>query len=601
MTATFRIAPRELVSAGGRLYEITSVLDMTTVLARDQETGQAKRLLIADLQAPEILIETDATTDLASVSDDDWQIAKDRFEIIKPLLDTRATVEMVKRQAKVADVHIATVYRWRDAYERSGLLSSLLPTDRSAPRKGRLQTELQALVDNLIETFYIDQAKSITTTHREIEKRCRNGQLPIPHYNTVRNRILKLPAIKLAKRQGKKALERHQPIRGHNPDARWPLALYQIDHTPLDRGVVDEDTRQPIGKPWLTLAIDVNTRMVPGFYLSLDAPCANSVGMCLIHSMLPKEHWLAIRNIDASWPIWGKPDAVHADNAQEFRGRMLTRACDEYSIDIHWRPVARPNYGGHIERLLGTFAKRIKELPDEVMTLSEMERWIANYVTKIYHQEKHDGIHMPPIKKYEEGIFGNDKTPGRGLPERVVDEERLKIDFLPYWERTVQNYGIVLDDIYYYSDVLNRWINARDPKHPKQKRLFIVKRNPLAISPIYFHDPELNEYFAVPYRDNSLPVISIWELRAAKQRLMEQGREVHEQSIFDAYDELRAIEDKAVSDTRRARRAAQSRRYNSQAPRPNAKTTTNEALTAIGPLPKRVVPFDELEDLEDRT
>jgi len=33
--------------------------------------------------------------------------------------------------------------------------------------------------------------------------------------------------------------------------------------------VVDREDRQPIGRPWLTLAIDVKTRMVAGFHVSL--------------------------------------------------------------------------------------------------------------------------------------------------------------------------------------------------------------------------------------------------------------------------------------------------------------------------------------------
>jgi len=53
------------------------------------------------------------------------------------------------------------------------------------------------------------------------------------------------------------------------------LQLLQIDHTLVDVVVVDEFDREPIGRPWLTLAIDVATRMVPGFHLTLEAPSAN--------------------------------------------------------------------------------------------------------------------------------------------------------------------------------------------------------------------------------------------------------------------------------------------------------------------------------------
>lgn len=88
------------------------------------------------------------------------------------------------------------------------------------------------------------------------------------------------------------------------------------------------------------------------------------------------------------------------DNAKEFRGNMLQRACLEYGIDIEWRPVARPNFGGHIERLLGTFAKEIHSLPGTtfsntrkrddydsegkaVFTLTEFEEWLVTFVVNV--------------------------------------------------------------------------------------------------------------------------------------------------------------------------------------------------------------------------
>ena len=41
--------------------------------------------------------------------------------------------------------------------------------------------------------------------------------------------------------------------------------------------------------------------------------------------------------------------------------------------------------------------------------------------------------------------------------------------------------------------------------HPKRKRQFIVRRDPRDISMIYFYDPELQEYFAIPYRNTASP------------------------------------------------------------------------------------------------
>jgi putative transposase len=63
--------------------------------------------------------------------------------------------------------------------------------------------------------------------------------------------------------------------------AERPNEVWQIDHTIVDLIVVDEETRLPIGRPYLTIAVDIYTRMVAGFHLSLDAPSSASVGLCL--------------------------------------------------------------------------------------------------------------------------------------------------------------------------------------------------------------------------------------------------------------------------------------------------------------------------------
>ena len=120
-----------------------------------------------------------------------------------------------------------------------------------------------------------------------------------------------------------------------------------------------------IGRPWLTLAIDVYSRAIAGMYLSLDAPGTHSVGLCLAQAILPKDIWLAELKIERPWPVSGLMKVVHADNGPEFHTQTLKLACKEWGIDLRWRPVKRPHYGGHIERLLGTVARELHEMPGD--------------------------------------------------------------------------------------------------------------------------------------------------------------------------------------------------------------------------------------------
>jgi putative transposase len=55
----------------------------------------------------------------------------------------------------------------------------------------------------------------------------------------------------------------------------------QIDHTVVDVIVVDEQHRRPIGRPYVTAAIDVFSRCLGGLVVTLEAPSALSAGLCL--------------------------------------------------------------------------------------------------------------------------------------------------------------------------------------------------------------------------------------------------------------------------------------------------------------------------------
>ena len=373
----------------------------------------------------------------------------------------------------------------------------LLPKVRRDRGSTKFDDDIEELIKQAIATEYLTkQKKSQRMVIDEVNKLCRKQNLTPPHDNTIRNRIKALsPELVASRRQGRKISDNtYRPIRGKFPGADWPLSAVQIDHTKLDIILVDDHYRKAIGRPWITLAFDVYSRMVTGFYVSFDPPSAMTTGLCLIHSILPKEQWLVKYGINGEWPLWGLPAKVHVDNAKEFRGNMLQKACEQYSIDIEWRPVARPNFGAHVERVLGTFSKEIHALPGSTfanitekgdydseskasLTLTEFENWLANYVVNVYHQKIHSMIGMTPIAKYKKGILGDEHNPGCGLPAKIKDEERLKFDFMPYELRSIQDYGVVIDKVHYYHDVLRPWINAPEQSNLRKKQTLYYRQH----------------------------------------------------------------------------------------------------------------------------
>jgi len=404
----------------------------------------------------------------------------------------------------------------------------------------------------------------------EVGRRCRAAGIDVPGISTIRRRLAAIPAKeKLLKREGRKAAhDRYGAVKSAFPGADGPLSVVQIDHTLLDIIVLDEEMRLAIGRPWLTLAIDVFSRMVFGYHLSLDAPSSFAVGLCLCHGMLDKAAELAARGVKGEWPVRGKPLIVHSDNGKDFRSHLIQDSLDQYGIQAEFRPPLVPHYGGHIERLAGTLGRKIHALPGTTfnspaqrgeydaeakarMTLRELQHWLLNLIVGVYHNKEHDGIGCAPIIRWRHGLAGREPA-GPGLPGSNIDARRLRLDFLPFSERTVQPKGIVWDKIWYRDPLLSQWVRADEGR---RRRKFRVRRDPTDIAKIYFLDPALGDYVEIPYRDYGRPSISLWDYRAVEGWLRRQGRTAeNEAAIFAAYEEMHRIAAEAVQQTKRVRR-----------------------------------------------
>ncbi|MCO6392396.1 DDE-type integrase/transposase/recombinase [Aliihoeflea aestuarii] len=246
-----------------------------------------------------------------------------------------------------------------------------------------------------MDGFWLKKEKpSLAALLRRIREVCLTEGLSPPHRSTVQRRVSELIPMSAARKRGEREIEAASTPSPGQFNAAKPNALWQIDHTIVDVIVVDEQFRKPIGRPVLTIAIDVCTRMVAGFHLSLEAPSSTSVGLCLLHAVYDKTAWLDEREIDIPWPVAGLPEVLHCDNGADFRSRALSDACKEYGMRLQFRPPATPRFGGHIERLIGTMMGAVHLLPGTTfsnvkirggydsegrarLTLRELEKWIA--------------------------------------------------------------------------------------------------------------------------------------------------------------------------------------------------------------------------------
>ncbi|HCE6543786.1 TPA: transposase, partial [Pseudomonas aeruginosa] len=374
--------------------------------------------------------------------------------------------------------------------------------------------------------------------------------------------------------------------------------------TVIDLIVVDERDRQPIGRPYLTLAIDVFTRCVLGMVVTLEAPSAVSVGLCLAHAACDKRPWLEGLNVEMDWPMSGKPRLLYLDNAAEFKSEALRRGCEQHGIRLDYRPPGQPHYGGIVERIIGTAMQMIHdELPGTTfsnpgqrgeydsekmatLTLRELERWLALAVGT-YHGSVHNGLLQPPAARWAEAV---ERV---GVPAVVTRPTAFLVDFLPVIRRTLTRTGFVIDHIHYYADALKPWI-ARRERLPA----FLIRRDPRDISRIWVLEPEGQHYLEIHYRTLSHPAVTLWEQRQALAKLRQLGREqVDESALFRMIGQMREIVTTAQKATRKARRDADRRQHlkTSEPPAKPIPPDVDMADPQADNLPP-AKPFDQIEE-----
>lgn len=576
--SSLKIQENEFVQYKNDIYKISAIIDFNYVVGINIETKRPKRLEIKTLKAissENISKDISIFKDVNDFKDEEFSEIQEKYLAIQPLLKNQISRDEIEEHANKIGVHFTTLYRWLKKYKSTGTLAGLLPRP-SGRKKGetRLDFQTEEVIQKVIESYYLTHQKpSVQAVINKINIECKNKNIIPPGKNTVRNRIHKLSEYDVLRKRGNKSLARtlYKPTPGKFV-AEYPMQLIEIDHTPVDLILVDDQHRKPIGKPWITVAIDIYSRMIVGYYLSLNAPSITSVAMCISNTVLPKDELLLKLDIDSNWDVWGFPETIHVDNGADFRADAIKHAGLLHGINIEFRPIGQSNFGGHIERVIGTLMNITHEIPGTTfsniqqkgeidpdknasMTFSEFERFLVTFITKIYHKRLHEGIKMSPEQLWDIGIFG-DEAP-IGLPPKPSDPQSILIDFLPYFKRTIQKNGINIEGLNYYDYVLRSKIHEIDEETGKKKQ-FICKRDPRNIKFIWFYDDNVQQYYKISVADQSLPNMTLWEYDLIKRNLYNKGiQNINHTQIIEAHEELYQQIESSVRKSKKARREQQ--------------------------------------------
>ncbi|AYG61815.1 Mu transposase C-terminal domain-containing protein [Rhizobium jaguaris] len=529
------------------------------------------------------------STSARSIAAEQWSKARHIARELDKILDgIDPRHAAVIRAATELRLTTRQIYNLLARYRTERTVTALLPR-LTVSRRKRLPTKVEEIIGTTLREQWLTlEAPPLAPVAAEIRARCEEAGLALPSYVTVARRI---PALfspeEIAKKRSAnpKHLLRLKPRPGYI-HAPHPLDVCQIDHTPADISFVEvvDGAGVFVGRPYLTIVTDVATRAILGFCLTLEKPSVLSVALCLAQAICPKDAWLAARNLNHAWPMFGRPRLLVTDSAKEFKGHAFQRGCDDYGIRIRYRDRGRVHHGGVVERLLGklngvlatypgssgrSVADR-DEYPSErraCLSFADLERCVALAVIDHNFQENPKTLKVP---------FSEWQRNSTDLPDFRDDPKRVLLSFLPGAERQLSPQGISMFALHYYSP----WLGILVPERDRLGKLE-VRYDPRDISHIYVRDPETQLFRPVERRDGQLTPLTLWEHWAgrAHRRAINQRSSVEKVALRR---EIAAITEAAKSPRSRLRAAVRS--AHAAAANPHAVTETQATAPAEHPV-----------------
>jgi putative transposase len=184
---------------------------------------------------------------------------------------------------------VRTVWRRAKAFREDSGLRSMLQR-RRGPLVGvrKLDSAVESIISDTARAWWkATENATSSEIYPAIVRECAGRGVACPSRATVVRRLSVLrkdpanfsTAIAAKLRDRSRLVER-------------ALSVVQVDHTIADVFIVDPNSRKCIGRPTLTVAVDVATRCICGICLSLESPSSLQVALCLENAVARKQNWL---------------------------------------------------------------------------------------------------------------------------------------------------------------------------------------------------------------------------------------------------------------------------------------------------------------------
>jgi putative transposase len=416
-------------------------------------------------------------------------------------------------------------------------LQQMVSLSGRVPRKRKLPSETCELMLRESLGYWAHFGRSIDAAYARFKGRITNlnkyrasraqymPQLKLPSDETFRKEIRRLECYEtLAARYGEKKAKARLKASGQGLVAQRFLQLGCMDHTLVDNVVVmNLDQRLPMGRPWLTILIDVRTRCVVGWVISYEPPSLYSATECIKRASRPKLALMA--HASRYWPmanIFGKFDEIVVDNGKELSGTAFEDAMIDIGTSVRWAPVASPTFKAIGERFFGTLntllfnrlpgatltPKLLREMDMDpsktaVLTIEELEDLITEAIC-LYHYQAHRTLTVPPAHLWEEDMeaHGIDVIPDLRRLDKMMGAMRPGC--------RVTRTGVIFQNLRYFDESLVGGLLddmaglAPQRGQPKGSASFTakIKYNPANLGEIHVWNVRRKQYVTLPCLDH---------------------------------------------------------------------------------------------------
>ncbi|WIM89757.1 Mu transposase C-terminal domain-containing protein [Candidatus Mycobacterium wuenschmannii] len=463
----------------------------------------------------------------------------------EPRRDFEPTLPLEARyKAKAAELGVTdrTIKRWTSDYLRFGEAGVASSRSVSQPRLDeRWVAEALEVMISYTDLSRPTRSAVINKARRACEARYGVGGVRLPSRATA-YRALSLmehrhPLFRLSTKRNRDIAGRLPQPYGKLRPTR-PGEIVYLDTTRLDVFALDPATLCWVNCE-LTVALDAYTRCVLALRLT---PSTKSIDVASVlyqcfrprpahpdwppHAVWP-DHGIprqVVLDIDAiegpMAPASGPavvPETIVVDHGKVYVGEDTTSVCARLGISIQPARIREPRDKAPVERFFRTIRESLLQYLDgykgpdvhsrgldveasAFYYIDELEDIIREWVATIYHHRRHRGVLEPelasapmsPAMMYEHGL-------NRAGYIEAPSDPQLAYQFLKVVARTIQHYGVELDNRIYSGAVLMKWAGRVSPYTGRFKGKWPIYVDPDDVRNVYFHDHDDHSWHALKW------------------------------------------------------------------------------------------------------